>query len=181
MLPIFAKERNNIMNAMVLLGIISVLFFTAFLPDIISFLRNSGDDNENTETPEGSSSDVHYVDTFLEHNEVITDKKEYEATIKNTIKSQKEFHSPAMDAGSVGKYSDMSSSMSDSSNADNSLDQNQLLERFTNDIKEYSQKKESKDSANAEDKSIFSAKDLKKGFIVSEILNRRKDIYHMDR
>lgn len=169
------------MNITVLFGIISVLFFTAFLPDIISFLRNSGDDNENTETPEGSSSDVHYVDTFLEHNEVITDKKEYEATIKNTIKSQKEFHSPVMDAGSVGKYSDMSSSMFDSSNADNSLDKNQLLERFTNDIKEFSKKKESKDITSSEDKNIFSGEDLKKGFIVSEILNRRKDIYHMDR
>lgn len=169
------------MNITVLLGIISVLFFTAFLPDIISFLRNSGDDNENTETPEGSSSDVHYVDTFLEHNEVITDKKEYETTIKNTIKSQKEFHSPVMDAGSVGKYSDMSSSMSDSSNADNSLDKNQLLERFTNDIKEFSKKKESEDITSSEDKNIFSVEDLKKGFIVSEILNRRKDIYHMDR
>lgn len=169
------------MNITVLLGIISVLFFTAFLPDIISFLRNSGDDNENTETPEGSSSDVHYVDTFLEHNEVITDKKEYEATIKNTIKSQKEFHSPVMDAGSVGKYSDMSNSMFDSSNADNALDKNQLLERFTNDIKEFSKKKESEDITSSEDKNIFSVKDLKKGFIVSEILNRRKDIYHMDR
>lgn len=179
MLPIFAKERNNIMDAMVLLGM-AIAIFASFFAGITS-LKTLGDDSENIETSKDSSSDAHYVDTFLEHNEVITDKKEYEDTIKNTIKSQKEFHSPVMDAGSVGKYSDMSSSMSKSDNTDNSLDKKQLLERFTNDIKEYSQKKELEDNTSAENKSIFSAKDLKKGFIVSEILNRRKDIYHMDR
>lgn len=179
MLPIFAKERNNIMDAMVLLGM-AIAIFASFFAGITS-LKTLGDDSENIETSKDSSSDAHYVDTFLEHNEVITDKKEYEDTIKNTIKSQKEFHSPVMDAGSVGKYSDMSSSMSKSDNTDNSLDKKQLLGRFTNDIKEYSQKKELEDSTSAENKSIFSAKDLKMGFIVSEILNRRKDIYHMDR